>query len=64
MIKQSIDLLVSEYLSGDISKDEFIKIYDRCTEDYSFLVINNNSVKDFFGKVKIYKGTENWSLCA
>jgi hypothetical protein len=46
MNKQSIDLLVSEFISGDISKEEFIKIYNRCTKDYNFLVINNNSVKD------------------
>ena len=46
MNKQSIDLLVSEFISGDISKEEFIKMYNRCTKDYNFLVINNNSVKD------------------
>ena len=46
MNKQSIDLLVSEFISGDISKEEFIKMYNRCTRDYNFLVINNNSVKD------------------
>jgi hypothetical protein len=46
MNKQSIDLLVSEFISGDIDKNEFIKMYNRCTRDYNFLVINNNSVKD------------------
>ena len=46
MNKQSIDLLVSEFISGDISKEEFFKMYNRCTKDYNFLVINNNSVKD------------------
>ena len=46
MNKQSIDLLMSEFISGDISKEEFIKMYNRCTKDYNFLVINNNSVKD------------------
>ena len=46
MNKQSIDLLVSEIISGDISKNEFIKMYNRCTKDYSFLVLNNNLVKD------------------
>ena len=45
MNKQSVDLLMSEFISGDISKDEFIKMYNRCTRDYNFLVINNNSVK-------------------
>jgi hypothetical protein len=46
MNKQSVDLLVSEFISGDISKEDFIKMYNRCTKDYNFLVINNNSVKD------------------
>ena len=46
MNKQSIDLLVIEFISCDISKDEFIKMYNRYTKDYNFLVINNNSVKD------------------
>ena len=46
MNKQSIDLLTTEFLSGDIEKSEFIKMYNRCTKDYNFLVINNNSVKD------------------
>ena len=46
MNKQSIDLLTTEFLSGDISKDEFIQMFNRCTRDFQFLVINNNSVKD------------------
>ena len=46
MNKQSVDLLVSEFISGDISKEDFIKMYNRCTKDYNFLVINNNSVKN------------------
>ena len=46
MNKQSIDLLCSEFISGDITKDEFIKMYNRSTKDYNFLVINCTSVKD------------------
>ena len=46
MNKQSIDLLTNEFLSGDIDKNDFIKMYNRCTKDFNFLVINNNSVKD------------------
>ena len=46
MNKQSIDLLCSEFLSGDLDKNDFIKMFNRCTKDYNFLVINNNSVKD------------------
>jgi len=46
MNKQSVDLLISEFISGDISKEQFLKMFNRCTRDYNFLVINNNSVKD------------------
>jgi hypothetical protein len=57
MNKQSIDLLVSEFISGEITKEDFIKMYNRCTKDYNFLVINNNSVKDddlnsIYGSIK------------
>jgi hypothetical protein len=46
MNKTSVDMLVAEYLTGDIDKQEFIKIYKQSTKDYGFLLINNNSVKD------------------
>ena len=46
MNKQSVDLLISEFISGDISKEDFLRMFLRCTRDYNFLVINNNSVKD------------------
>ena len=46
MNKLSIDFLVSEFISGDISKDKCIKMYNRCPKNYNFLVNNNNSVKD------------------
>lgn len=46
MNKQSIDLLCSEFLCGDITKEEFVQMYNRCTKDFNFLVINNNSVSD------------------
>ena len=56
--KQSIGLLCDEFQSGDISKEDFIKMYNRCSNDYHFLVINNNSVKDndlnnIYGKIKV-----------
>jgi hypothetical protein len=44
--RQSIQLLLDEYMSGNIERDEFIDLYYRATQDYGFLVINNNSVKD------------------
>ena len=56
--KQSIHLLSEEFQSGDINKEEFIKMYNKSTNDYHFLVINNNSVKDndinsIYGKIKV-----------
>ena len=58
--KQSIDLLDNEFISGDISKEEFIKMYNKNTKDYNFLVINNTSVKDdnlnsIYGVIKVEK---------
>ena len=60
MNKQSIDLLINEFISGDISKEEFIKMYNKNTKDYNFLVINNTSVKDdnlnsIYGVIKVEK---------
>ena len=46
MNKKSIDLLADEFLLGDIDKNEFIKMYNKSTKDYNFLVINCNSVED------------------
>ena len=46
MNRQSVMLLSDEYLSGDLDKPGFLKLYNRSTKDYNFLVINNNSIKD------------------
>ena len=46
MNRQSVQLLAEEYLSGDLEKPEFVKMYNRATKDYGFLVINNTSIKD------------------
>ena len=43
--RQSIQILADEYLSGDLERKDFISLYNRATRDYSFLVINCNSVK-------------------
>ena len=58
MNQQGLQLLSSEFLMGDISKKEFIDIYHKNTQDYNFLVINNNSVKDndidkIYGRIKV-----------
>lgn len=46
MNRQSVQLLCEEYLSGDLEKNDFIKLYNRATKDYGFLVINNTSIKE------------------
>jgi len=46
MNRQSIEILTTEFLLGNIEKGEFIKMYNKATKDYSFLVINCSSVKD------------------
>ena len=58
MNQQGLQFLSSEFLMGDISKKEFIDIYHKNTQDYNFLVINNNSVKDndidkIYGRIKV-----------
>ena len=54
MNKRSVDLLSDEFLLGDIDKNEFIKLYNKNTKDYSFFVINCNSVKDNDNLNEIY----------
>ena len=58
MNKQSQDILCQEYQSSNISKEDFIKCYNRCTKDYQFMVINNNSCKtddlnENYGVIKV-----------
>ena len=53
----SIEMLASEYCSN-LSKREFIALFNKTTKDYGFLVVNNNSVKDndnlnsIYGQIK------------
>ena len=44
--RKSIDIICDEYIAGNIERPEFIKIFNQSTKDYSFLVVNNNSIKD------------------
>ena len=58
MNQQGLKLLSSEFLMGDISQKEFMNIYHQNTQDFNFLVINNNSVKDndidkIYGRIKV-----------
>ena len=43
--KQGLDILSDEFIKAGMTKDEFVSIYKKATVDYSFLLINNNSVK-------------------
>ena len=59
MNRNALDILAQEYLSGDIDKKDFIGMYNKNTQDYGFLLINANSIKDnsnldeIYGHVKI-----------
>lgn len=50
----SLNCLADEFLAGNINKQEFIQLYNRCTTDYNFLVINCNSIKDTSDLNQIY----------
>ena len=61
MNQASKNILADEYLYGDLDKREFIKLYNRSTIDYNFLVINTSSVKDddlnqIYGTIKTPEG--------
>ena len=45
MSAANIDLLSDEFRTN-MSKKQFLEMYKRLTQDYSFIVINNNSVKN------------------
>ena len=58
MNKLSTDLLVEEYLMGNVTKSEFLELYHQSSKDYGFFIINCNSVEDnddldqIYGKIK------------
>ena len=52
--RSSIMLAADEYLSGDLGKPEFIDLYNKATQDYGFLLINNNSIKNSLDIDAIY----------
>ena len=41
MNQQSVLKVMDEFLAGSISRKDFLALYERCTSDYQFLVINN-----------------------
>ena len=54
MNRQGLEILTTEFLMGDIQKDEFMKMYYRSTSNYGFLLINNNSASDNSNLEEIY----------
>ena len=46
MNNQSKNLLCDEFLAGSLDRKQFINLYNKATTSYSFLLINNNNVKD------------------
>lgn len=54
MNQQSLEIITSEYLAGDMNRKEFIQMYHDSTSNYNFLIINNNSIKDNSNLDEIY----------
>ena len=52
--RASICLASDEYLSGDLDVKSFVNLYHKATQDYGFLLINNNSIKDSLDIDSIY----------
>ena len=50
----SVCLAAEEFLSGDLDKSGFIKLFNRSTTDHQFLVINNNSISNSTDLNQIY----------
>jgi hypothetical protein len=57
--KQGLKVMSDEFLMGDISPKEFLKMYYDSTNDYGFLIINNNStasnnnINSLYGSVRM-----------
>lgn len=54
MNAQGLKLVMSEFMSGDITKKQFVEMYNRATSNYSFLVISQNASKDNKNLNEIY----------
>jgi hypothetical protein len=56
--QQSLQLLLDDYLLGNIDRKAFTDMYYKSTSDHNFLIINNNSVSnnnnmdEIYGKIK------------
>ena len=61
--KRSVEIMTDEFLSPNMEKEEFVKMYANATKNYGFLVINQNSISDLdnvnemYGIVQVPKET-------
>lgn len=58
MNAHSQDILEEEFRVGNVSKKEFLSLYNENTKDYNFFVINlnntkNNDINSLYGKLKV-----------
>ena len=57
--RQGLEILTSEFLMGDLNKNDFMKMYYRNTENFGFLIINNNcassnsNLNEIYGNIKV-----------
>ena len=51
---QGIEILTKEFLMGEITRKDFLKMYYDSTNNYKFLLINNNSSSDNSNLDEIY----------
>jgi hypothetical protein len=42
---QGLEIFTSEFIAGDLTKQDFINRYYKATSNFGFLLINNNSTK-------------------
>ena len=58
-----IEIMTDEFLSPNMEKEDFVKMYANATKNYGFLVINQNSISDLdnvnemYGIVQVPKET-------
>ena len=52
--KRSVEILTDEFLSPNMEKEEFVKMYANATKNYGFLVINQNSISDLDNVNEMY----------
>jgi hypothetical protein len=59
MNRKSIDILSDEFQLGNIEKKDFVKLYNKCSSNHGFMLINNNSVENvddinqIYGKIRV-----------